>query len=166
MPTYSEVWHVKHGPGISDSVSDMQHMDDPAHHVDCRGDQASWVRLPSTRPGSGCHSAERSRQFTKKPFFSRGKMKRLSRTVTRRVEEFSKPAYLFKSRPQAFQRIHRLSAGHCAGRCTSLPGRIHLHNNQIRSAIAQSMIRKPMRNTHTISPFLSDATEARPVRKM
>jgi hypothetical protein len=89
-------------------------------------------------------------------------MKRLSRTVTRRVEEFSKPAYLFKSRQQAFQRIHRLSAG----RCTSLPGRIHLHNNQIRSAIAQSMIRKPMRNTHTICPFLSDATEARPVRKM
>jgi hypothetical protein len=80
-------------------------------------------------------------------------MKRLSRTVTRRVKEFSKPAYLFKSGQQAIQRIHRFSAGHCAGRCTSLPGRIHLHNNQTRSAIAQSMIRKPMRNTHTISPF-------------
>lgn len=90
-------WHGKHGSGISDNGSDMRHRDDPAHHMDCRRDQASWVRLPSTRPGSGCHSAERSRQFTKKPFFSRGKMKRLSRTVTRRASRSSRSRRIYLS---------------------------------------------------------------------
>lgn len=55
-------WHGKHRPGNSDCGSDMQHRDNPAHRVDCNGDQASWVRLLSTRPGPGCHSAKRSRK--------------------------------------------------------------------------------------------------------
>ena len=52
---------------------------------------------------------------------------------------------------------HGLSAKPCVGRRTSLPGRIHLHNDQIKREIAQRVIRKPMSKTHMVTPRASAA---------